>query len=76
MLAAIFHCLLLLLRLYYIDAWWKLVLSGLWGECYVCDLGEGCVDQVGIYDEPGASLATGCYLGTPGNGYLWWVNGI
>ena len=32
---------------------------------------EGCVDQVGIYDEPGASLATGCYLGTPGNGYLW-----
>ena len=32
--------------------------------------GEGCVNQVGIYDEPGASLATGCYLGTPGNGYL------
>ena len=38
--------------------------------------GEGCVDQVGVYDEPGASLAMGCYLGTPGNGYLWWVNGI
>ena len=38
-LAAIFYCLLLLLCLYYIDAWWKLVLSGLWGECCVCDLG-------------------------------------
>ena len=35
--------------------------------------GEGCVDQVGVYDEPGASLAMGCYLGTPRNGYLWWV---
>ena len=30
--------------------------------------GEGCVDQVGVYDEPGATLAMGCYLGTPGNG--------
>ena len=28
--------------------------------------GKGCVDQVGIYDEPEASLAVGCYLGTPG----------
>jgi hypothetical protein len=28
--------------------------------------GEGCVDQVGVYDEPGASLAMGCYLGTTG----------
>ena len=26
--------------------------------------GEGCVDQVGVYDEPGASLAMWCYLGT------------
>ena len=25
--------------MYYIDAWWKLALSKLWGECYVCDLG-------------------------------------
>ena len=41
-----------------------------------CVEGEGCVDQVGVYDEPGASLAMGCYLGTPGNEYLWWVNGI
>ena len=40
---------------------------------WVCVEGEGCVDQVGVYDEPGASLAMGCYLGTPGNGYLWWV---
>ena len=39
MFAAIFHCLLLLLRLRNIDAWWKLVLTGLWGECCVCDLG-------------------------------------
>ena len=39
MLAAIFHCLLLLLCLYYIDAWWKLELSRLWGECCMCDLG-------------------------------------
>ena len=38
--------------------------------------GEGCVNQVGVYDEPRASLAMWCYLGTPGNGYLWWVNGI
>jgi hypothetical protein len=30
--------------------------------------GKGCVDQVGVYDEPGASLAVGCYLGTPGMG--------
>ena len=30
--------LILLLRLYDINAWWKLVLSGLWGECCVCDL--------------------------------------
>jgi hypothetical protein len=37
---------------------------------------EGCVDQVGVYDEPGAILTTGCYLGTPENVYLWWVNGI
>ena len=44
--------------------------------CLGCVEGEGCVDQVGVYDEPGASLAMGCYLGTPGNGYLWWVNGI
>ena len=62
--------LILLLRLYYINAWWKLVLSRLWGECcvcvpWVCVEGEGCVDQVGVYDEPGASLAMGCYLGTP-----------
>ena len=42
---------------------------------WVCG-GEGCVDQVGVYDEPGASLAMGYYLGTLGNGYLWWVNGI
>ena len=45
------------------------MLSGLWGECYVClgcVEGEGCVDQVGVYDEPRASLAVGCYLGTPG----------
>ena len=28
--------------------------------------GEGRVDQVGVYDEPRASLAVGCYLGTPG----------
>ena len=28
--------------------------------------GEGCVDQLRVYDEPGASLAVGCYLGTPG----------
>jgi hypothetical protein len=27
--------------------------------------GEGCVNQVGVYDEPRASLAMGCYLGTP-----------
>ena len=27
--------------------------------------GEGCVDQVGVYDEPGASLTVGCDLGTP-----------
>jgi hypothetical protein len=38
--------------------------------------GEGCVDQVGVYDELGASLAVGCYLDSPENGYLWWVNGI
>ena len=25
--------------IYHIDAWWKLELSGLWGECYVGDLG-------------------------------------
>ena len=25
--------------IYHIDAWWKLELSGLWGECCVCDLG-------------------------------------
>ena len=31
--------LILLLRLHYIDAWWKLVLPGLWEECCVCDLG-------------------------------------
>ena len=37
---------------------------------------EGCVDQVGVYDEPRASLSMECYLGTPRNGYLWWVNGI
>ena len=34
--------------------------------CLGCVEGEGCVDQVGVYDEPGASLAMGCYLGTPG----------
>ena len=28
--------------------------------------GKGCVDQVGVYDEPEASLAMGCYLGTLG----------
>ena len=28
--------------------------------------GEGCVDQVRVYDEPRASLAVECYLGTPG----------
>ena len=28
--------------------------------------GEGCVNQVGVYDKPGASLAVGCYLGTSG----------
>ena len=46
--------------------------------CYL-NYGESaaCVTWVcGVYDEPRASLAMGCYLGTPGNGYLWWVNGI
>ena len=33
--------------------------------------GEGCVDQVGVYDEPGASLAMWCYLGTLGMVWLW-----
>ena len=28
--------------------------------------GEGCVNQVRVYDKLGASLAMGCYLGTPG----------
>jgi hypothetical protein len=35
------------------------------GESVVCVLGvcggEGCVDQAGIYDEPGASLALGYF---------------
>ena len=48
----------------------KLVLSGLWGECCVCDLGAWRVRVVSTKleynDEPGASLAVGCYLGTPG----------
>ena len=56
MLAAIFHCLLLLLRLYYIDAWWKLVLSGLWGECCVCDLGAWRVRVVSTKLEYTTSL--------------------
>ena len=38
--------------------------------------GEGCVVQVGIYDEPGASLAMGCYLGTPGMDTCGGLNGI
>ena len=32
-----------------------------------CVEGEGCVDQVGVYDEPRESLAVRCYLGT----WLW-----
>ena len=54
--------LVLLLLLYYIDAWYYLG----YGESTACVEGEGCVDQVGVYDKPGASLAMGCYLGTPG----------
>ena len=66
--------------IYHIDAWWKLELSGLWGECCVCDLGAWRVRVVSTKLEYmtslGASLAAGCYLGTPRNGYLRWVNGI
>ena len=50
------HCLLLPLRLYYIDAWWKLVLSRLWGECCVCDLGVWRVRVVSTKLEYTTSL--------------------
>ena len=36
------------------------------GESAVCVEGKSCVDQVRVYDKPRASLAMGCYLGTPG----------
>ena len=41
---------------YYINEWWKLVLSGLWGECCVCDLGAWRVRVVSTKLEYTTSL--------------------
>ena len=57
----------------------KLVLSGLWGECCVCDLGAWRVRVVSTKLEYTTSLGQvlrGVLPGHPWNGYLWWVNGI
>jgi hypothetical protein len=37
-------------------AWWKLVLPGLWGECFVCDLGVWRVRVVSTKLEYTTSL--------------------
>ena len=54
--ACCYILLILLLCLYYIDAWWKLVLSGLQGECYVCDMGAWRVRVVSTKLEYTMSL--------------------
>ena len=74
--------LILLLRLHYIDAWWKLVLSGLWGECYLCDLGAWRVRVVSIKLEYmmslgqvlpwGATWAPLEWIPMVGKWYMWW----